>query len=432
MTRPSFRLGVLSTVLVAPALTAACGNGGISGDDVGGATTSFRLRVESLAAPFAYVRSGGFDAIGPGEAVEIRFTAGRGQRLAFATMFGESNDFFYAPVGAGLPLYDGDGAAIVGDVTGNVQLWDAGTEVNQEPGLGPDQAPRQAAPGAGAPDPMPWARLAPNDFDNLPAVEDVLRVTLTAGPNQSFTLRIENLSTALTLRTSDGLSKAVPLSAGSWALHEGLDPIFTLGDIEHEIEIERLAEDGDPSFLTGALVERTGISWPLSPGAWLVHRDPGGLFEDPALERLAEDGDPSFLHDSLARSGRDGRFGSFGLVDSRAGFEFELAGSPGDRVSFATMLTPTNDVFFGPGPDGIVLFDGDRPRSGDVTAEVDIWDAGTEVNQEPGIGNDQAPRQLAPDTGASEDLRPARLIDRDDGFPYPTVSATVRVTLSAQ
>jgi len=37
-----------------------------------------------------------------------------------------------------------------------------------------------------------------------------------------------------------------------------------------------------------------------------------------------------------------------------------------------------------------------NPRTGDVTADVQLWDAGTEVNMEPGVGADQPPRQSAP------------------------------------
>lgn len=424
------RVIAVATALVAPALTAGCGNGGISGDDVGGPTTSFLLRVEQVGVPHAYLRSGDLPALAPGEWSEIVFTAGRGHRLVFAMMFSESNDFFFAPVGAGLPLYDQDGNANAGDVTANLALWDAGTEINQEPGLGPDQAPRQAAPDTGAPDPQPWARLAPNDFDNLPLPADVLHATLIAGPDQTFRLRFENVSTAATLPTSDGLSKAVPLSAGAWALHGGTDPLLTLGDVAHPLEIERLAEDGDAVPLTSALGHRTGFDTSLSPGAWLVHREGPTLFDDPALEQIAEDGDPSELDRSLARRVRDGRFGVFDPTQTREVFEIELAATPGDRLSFATMFVESNDVFLAPPPEGLALFDGATPRSGDVTGELAWWDAGTEVNQEPGVGNDQAPRQLAPGQGEAEDLPIIRVDARDDGFFYPPVSATVRVTLT--
>ncbi len=53
--------------------------------------------------------------------------------------------------------------------------------------------------------------------------------------------------------------------------------------------------------------------------------------------------------------------------------------------------------------DGIALFDDmGVPIEGRVTRQIDLWDAGTEVNQAPGIGVDQAPRQAGPDIGADE------------------------------
>ena len=61
---------------------------------------------------------------------------------------------------------------------------------------------------------------------------------------------------------------------------------------------------------------------------------------------------------------------------------------------------------------------------------ISLWDAGTEVNQEPGLGPDQAPRQKAPNTGASE-RKPVQLVkDVKDGFTYPKVSEVLRVTIA--
>ena len=59
------------------------------------------------------------------------------------------NDYFYAN-DAGIPLFDSKGRPVGGDVTSRIVLWDAGTELNQELGVGPDQAPRQKAKNTGA------------------------------------------------------------------------------------------------------------------------------------------------------------------------------------------------------------------------------------------------------------------------------------------
>ena len=433
---------------------AACGGdddtaGAPDGGGGDGASHDFRLRIENVGPMYELVHAGSFDTavgadmpgpIGPGQAFEVSFTAGRGARLSFATMFAESNDFFFAPDGDGIPLHDDAGAPISGDVTDRIALWDAGTEMNQEPGLGPDQAPRQETPDQGAPDPDTRVRSAPDSFGNLPPVADVIRVTLEPGLEQSFRLRIENVSTAGTLMTSNGGSKPVPLSPGSFAVHEAPDPLFTVGEEDRGEGLERVAEDGRAMRLGRAVVSEAGVTVPLSPGVWVVHRQAAPLFADGApdrgdgLERIAEDGDPAALASALA----DGNAGVFdtavgaaapGPIMPGQAYEIEITASPGDRLSFATMFAQSNDLFFAPEAEGIALFDGDDPVAGDVTAAIRLWDVGSETNQEPGVGNDQAPRQLAPDTGAAEELPVQSIAARADGYSYPPVIDQIRVTL---
>lgn len=80
----------------------------------------------------------GQPAIYPGGLFRAKFTANPGDKFSFAVMLEQSNDGFYAPGPEGIELFDADGNPISGDVTGQVLFWDAGTEVNQAPGLGPD------------------------------------------------------------------------------------------------------------------------------------------------------------------------------------------------------------------------------------------------------------------------------------------------------
>jgi hypothetical protein len=99
------------------------------------------------------------------------------------TMFAQSNDLFYAPREEGIALFDASGKPIRGDVTSQILLWDAGTEVNEESGLGPNQAPLQAAPNTG---PAENGVVRPitevKDGFHYPTVPQVLRVTITPGP----------------------------------------------------------------------------------------------------------------------------------------------------------------------------------------------------------------------------------------------------------
>lgn len=453
MIHPSARLA-LSLVrractlfaVVAVAL-AASGCGGSSDDG-----TTFKVRIDNVAKAFPYVKSGTFATpvgasapapIGPGGAYSFSFTAPRGARLSLATMFVPSNDFFFAPDEAGIALYDATGMPVSGDVTAQIRLWDAGTEANQEPGLGAEQVQRQLAPNAGTVDPNRNVRAAPDTFGNLPPVASVIRVTIAPGANSSFTVRIDNVSTATTLATSNGARQAVPLSPGAWVVHTAAGPLFTTGAPDSGKGLEAIAEDGAPSALGASLAADTGITVPLSPGVWALHtaNDPlytiGQIDRNKGLERIAEDGDPTQLAASLP--------GQVGVVASAAfntpvgaaapapigpggAYEFTVRASPGQRLSLATMFVPSNDLFFGATGQGIALFQSSgAPFSGDATAALMLIDAGTEVNQEPGVGPDQVQRQSAVNTGPSES-RPIGLVS--DGFSYPATGAAIRLTIT--
>ena len=64
-----------------------------------------------------------------------------------------------------------------------------------------------------------------------------------------------------------------------------------------------------------------------------------------------------------------------------------------------------------------------------ITAQIILWDAGTEVNQEPGIGPDQGPRQKAPNTGEAENGVVRNAKDVKYGSAYTKVSSVMRVTI---
>lgn len=113
----------------------------------------------------------------PGGSYEFGFTATEGMRLNLIAMFGQSNDLFYAPKGA-IELFDKDGNPLAGDITEKLLLWDAGTEVNQAPGVGDEQAPRQKMPNTGKAENGVVRPV--NDGYGYPNTKDVLRVTITA------------------------------------------------------------------------------------------------------------------------------------------------------------------------------------------------------------------------------------------------------------
>jgi hypothetical protein len=411
---------------------------------------TFEVTVENVSTVYDFPASGAFDTpvgtsapgpIGPGGAYEFEFSAAPGAALSFATMFVQSNDWFYAPEGAGIALWDGD-AQVSGDVTDQLLLWDAGTEEDQEPGLGVDQAPRQAGPDTGANDDDATVRPAVDDWGTVPEASDVLAVTITSTGPTSFRVRIENVSDGTTLMTSDGGSVAVPLAPGVWVVHTGDDPLFTLGEADRAQGLEGIAEDGSAGTLAMELDGRTGVVGPIAPGVAAVHTMPGVLFSDgvadsgDGLEALAEDGDPTGLLAALLANSDVSVAGAFDTPAGAAGaapafpgesYVFRVTASEGDRLSLATMYVQSNDLFFAPSDDGIDLFPGGAALDGDVTSFFTLWDAGTEINEEPGVGLTQAPRQAGPDTGGDE----AGVVQEvDDGFDYPAVGDVIRVTVT--
>ncbi len=433
---------------LALALTTAFVAGACDDDDPDGPVvpTNFQVTIENVSAEYDLISSGAFDtpvedtAAGPiasGMSYEATFSAGVGDRLHFATMFVQSNDLFYAPDENGIALYDGSGNPVSGDVTSQVALWDAATEGDQEPGVGADQAPRQAGPNTGAADTVNTVRLADNNFGNLPTVASAIRVTVTSLGDHQFTLRIDNIASDMS--TSGG---AVPvlLAPGVFAVGSGSGVLFTPGMPDPGDGLEALAEDGDVSGLSAALAGRTGVTTPIAPGVWAVHDVSGVLFSSGSpdaglgLEALAEDGDPSALAAALASVSGVQSSGVFntpdgasapGVVAPGGSYSFTVSGVPGDRLSFATMFVQSNDLFYAPAEGGITLFSGSTPTAGDVTSLVLLWDAGTEVNEEPGVGSTQAPRQGEPNSGADESGNVQQV---DDGFTYPSPVLRVIIT----
>ena len=446
------RLGKWIAPLLAVALlVAGCGGGG-GGGDGNGPLLSFKVRIDNVGKAYPFIKSGAFDTpvgagapapIGPGGAYEFSFTAPKGSYLSLATMFVPSNDFFFAPDEKGIALYTPAGVQVTGDVTSQILLWDAGTEVNQEPGLGADQVQRQAAANTGARDPDRAVRAAPNTFGNLPAVSAVIRVTLISTSATGFKVRVENVSTATTLATSDGMRQAVPLSPGAWVVHTDPKPLFSVGAPDFGKGLEAIAEDGNPAALAAALAGETGITVPLSPGVWAVHATPNPLFAPgqtdfgKGLAAIAQDGDPAALAAALVTQAGILSSAPFTTpvgksspapIGPGGAYEFVVLASRGSRLSLATMFVPSNDLFFAPDGAGVALFNAaGLPISGDVTSALQLWDDGTEVNQEPGVGPDQVQRQAAPGTGPAES-KPVAVVN--DGFRYPPTGSVIKVTVT--
>jgi hypothetical protein len=195
-----------------------------------------------------------------------------------------------------------------------------------------------------------------------------------------------------------------------------------------------------------------GSRWPfaVSPGVWAVSRKNVSLFSDgkPAgtsgLEAQAEDGNPMMLQDSLQmESGHMSKAAALmsGVFNIPVGkdapgpilpgnsYEFSFTAAPGMKLNMAMMFGQSNDLFYAP-YSGIALFNSmGQPESGDFTYKFVLWDAGTEVNQEPGIGPDQAPRQKMPNTGLAENGKVRSVKDK---FTYPKTADVLRITITPE
>ncbi|HSB71068.1 MAG TPA: spondin domain-containing protein [Candidatus Methylomirabilis sp.] len=215
-----------------------------------------------------------------------------------------------------------------------------------------------------------------------------------AAPAQQFRVRIENVSTENTLRPSTGAKAPAAVAPVLYVIHTNSAPLFTSGKSDRGKGLEQLAEEGNPAPLAESLRNGAGIM-------------AAGVTDTPV---------------GAAGPGPIGPGGTY---------EFSFSATPGSRLSIAMMFGQSNDLFYAPGEAGIALYDSaGKPVSGDITSQIILWDAGTEVNEEPGAGPNQAPRQPAPNTGPRENgvVRPIAQVN--DGFKYPGVSEVIRVTIN--
>jgi hypothetical protein len=431
---------------------------GGSNADSGAMSREFTVTLENVAATKPFTSGGVFNTpvgasapgpITPGKKYEFTVDAGRKQKLSFVTMLAATNDLFFGPNGNGIALYDQNGDPISGDVTAQIGLWDAGTEVNEEPAVGPNTVTHQAAPNTGPAENGNVVDIGDTtDTFDYPSVAEVIKVMVTHLTGTQFKVSIENVSTNTALMTSAG-NFAAPMSPGVWVVHGGKDPLFTVGQKDRGKGLEHIAEDGDPTMLGAFVTANSGITFPASPGAWVVHgQGKKPLFtSDKAdygdgLEHIAEDGNPSALGGKLTSLDGGITAAVFNTPVGAAGpgpilpgskYQFTFTASPGDALSFATMLAATNDVFFGPKDTGIALFDAaQKPLTGDITAQLSLWDCGTEGNEQPGIGPNTVTNQLAVDTGTAGEGKVQLLTKVNDGFTYPAVDSVLKVTVTAQ
>lgn len=191
-----------------------------------------------------------------------------------------------------------------------------------------------------------------------------------------FTVRIANVSTAETLEVpSTGESVPVPLSPGAYIVHRAADdsPLLLPRDTANSA-LEAIAEDGNTAPTSEPNGAGESLGYPaIVPGSVIFDTPVDADMPGPATPGLA--------------------------------YEFTFNAVPGDKLGFVTMFVQSNDWFYTPTDEdnSISLFNDDStPVSGDVSDQIALWDAGTEIDEEPGSGPNQVLRQSALNTGDPE------------------------------
>lgn len=407
--------------------------------DDGVQTQPRTITVENVLDSRPLVQSGTFRGTGtppvilPGQSVSFTFSASKNQRLSFATMYGWSNDLFFAPSNPGIQLYQADGTPITGDMSAQAKLWDNGTRVNQAPGM------HVTHPGAAESAAKNIKEVSgTDDYGNayLPASQ-LMKLSLAYNGNSMFTLTIMN--------NSGGTANETPFSPGVWAISyvAGTDlllpqPIYAAGSLTAN-GLTGIAEMGENTAMSNYLTGLTGIFTPLSPILVVVYQGAANPFyktgendRGEGLKELAQKGNADLL--AAALKTKAGIKAVYVLkeaattvllprLNGNAGGKVsqQLNIATGDRIAIATMYGFSNDWFFASTGNDI-----DASQKGDVSGMIGLFDNGTAINQFPGAGITQF--NLA-GTPLQENI-PIQAVPNPNGFTtLPSLSSIIKVTI---
>jgi hypothetical protein len=388
------KISIWPAIALLPFAMSACKKEGHPGH---GATQMETITVENVLQSKPLVESGTFQGTGspalilPGQSTTITFAAAKGEALSFATMYGWSNDLFFAPANPGIKVYDNSGNPIEGDVSDQVKLWDNGTRINQAPGAG------VMHPGTADSKNITEVNGTDAQGNTYLAASRLVKATLKYNGNSMFTLTLQNIS--------GGTANETPLSPGVWAVSYIVGgnllmpaPLYMPGQPTAH-GLTAIAEMGDNSQLWGYLQTVTGIFTPLSPVLVVVYNgidNPiykvGEADRGHGLKYLAQRG----VADTLANylKGLKGVKEVYILpapntkvllpvIDGQAGGNVsqDIAVDKGDRLAIATMYGFSNDWFFATMGNGV-----DATQAGDISSSIQLYNDGTAIDQFPGAG----------------------------------------------
>jgi hypothetical protein len=395
------------------------------------------ITVENVLQSQPLVESGTFQGTGtpaliqPGQSTTITFSAAKGEALSFATMYGASNDLFFAPANPGIQVYDNNGNPIEGDVSAQLKLWDNGTRVNQKPGSTVNH------PGVAETKNIAEVNGTDAQGNTYLAASQLVKATLKYNGNSTFTLTLQNIS--------GGTSNETPLSPGVWSVSYIVggnllapNPLY-IGGQPTANGLTNIAEAGDNTTLSAYVKSITGIFTPLSPILVVVYNGidnpiykAGIIDAGKGLTPLAQKGNADTLAAYLKAvkgvkavyvlpapatnvllpqiAGKQG-----GIVSQ------QLNVSAGDRLAIATMYGFSNDWFFASADNGV-----DATQTGDISGTIKLFDDGTAVNQFPGAGVTQFNLAGTP----LKESHPITPVPNPNAFTtLPPVTGIIKVTL---
>lgn len=286
--------------------------------------------------------------------------------LSLATMVGYTNDlnFMLDTNGvSGYSLFNPDGSPKsdeeLKDVMAHWDVWDAGTEINEPNGAGPNQPDAPTGIDVGPPD-VGLVQLyedVRNPIDDVHKAFAVQVVNKPGGPAGTFQVTVANRTDQPGL-TPSALSPILAVA------HNPSLSAFEQGYADRGTGLEELAEDGNPAPLAQSAQAHPGYHTHLITG-------PGGA----------------------------------GPLRPGASHTFEIAlDEEHPMLSMMAMYVESNDAFLtflNPvGECGLWIHGkSDQEIAALVRESLAFMESGTEANQPIGSGSDQAPRQSAPGEG---------------------------------
>ena len=300
----------------------------------------------------------GPDPIAPGttrvETIQV-IDASAYPYLSFASMILPSNDVFFGNEAPdAYPIFDADGTPL-GPVTIEItgaDLLDAGTEANTATGL--------------------------------PFIIDGGNMETETETTDGISALNDDLTDYLGLENVPGATIDSPIAADELVATITVEVVEQVVQEQVFVRVENVQEAGSGFFFTD-----------LWAG---LHNGDFDLFNigeapSPGLENIAENGGNTILQDEFAQPGRlqTDNPGPDPIAPGTTRVETiqVIDASAYPYLSFASMILPSNDVFFGnEAPDAYPIFDADGTPLGPVTIEItgaDLLDAGTEANTATGL-----------------------------------------------